>query len=522
MNNEGTLAAIINIYFSIRTEKKVKLHAAHIMKKKESVNARVHSIQLVIIFFLLCLVVSIAMTQINANVLAKVGNKNVTSAEFKARCEFTVRPHNFKDKAIALNNLIIEKILASEAERTNTLNNNPAFHARLKGIKEQAMREKLWAAVAFNKATVDTAKLKTAYRLSMREYELEFYRMRKDQAQKVKTAIDSAQGKIDDVFKSFSKMIGKQPKHKIAYKDPEADTLHEALFSKPLNVGEVIGPIEIDYDDYLVMKVVNWTDYPLISGEDQRARWNEVQKKEHTQATWKLWREYRAEIMHGKNIEFNEKTFFILADWMKKKYFIEQQNKALSSNKISEIPFSASGLDLTLPFLTFESQVWTIGDFKSELMSRPLLFRSKDLDSANFNIQFKLAIADIMEDHCLTREAYKKSIDKEEDIARTIDVWKDSYLAHEQQKNVVDAALKEGKITKNDELGIHNYWESFVNDLQKKYRDSITVNMDVLQNISITNIDMIVTKPGMPYPLVVPDFPLFISSKMINYRTPKE
>jgi len=476
----------------------------------------------VLITLVLCSGMSIAKDRLNDNILAEVGKKEITVAEFIGRCELTTRPDNYKDKSIALNNLIIEKILASEAEKTNTLTTNAAYHARLKGIKEQAMREKLWTTVAFNKATVDTTKLKNAYRLSKREYELEFYRMHKAQAQKVKAAIDSTPGKIDDVFKSLSEFVGKQPKHKITYKDPEADTLHEALFSKPLHIGEVLGPIEIDDDDYLVMKVLNWTDYPLISGEDQQVRWNEVQKKEHTIAAWKLWKEYFAGIMHGKRIEFDKNTFLVLANWVREKYLIEQQSKALTSNKIPEIPFTANGLDLALPFFTFEGKVWTVGDFKSELMSRPLLFRTIDLDSTNFNTQFKLAVVDIIKDHCLTREAYKKSLDKGEDITRTVEMWKDSFLANNHQKNVVETALKEGKITKNDDVGILKYWESFVNDLQKEYSDSISVNVGVFKNISITKMDMVAIKPGMPYSIVVPDFPIFLSSKMINYGSPKE
>jgi hypothetical protein len=478
--------------------------------------------RVLLITLVLCSGMSIAKDRLSDNILAEVGKKEITVAEFIGRCELTIRPDNYKDKSIALNNLIIEKILASEAEKTNTLATNPAYHARLKGIKEQAMREKLWTTVAFNKATVDTAKLKDAYQLSMREYELEFYRMHKDLAQKVKAVIDSTPGKIDDVFKSLSEFTRKQPKHKVTYKDPEADTLHEALFSKPLQIGDVIGPIDLGYDEYLVMKVLDWTDYPLISGEDQQERWNEVLKKEHTIAASKMWQSYHSRIMHGKKIEFNKKTFLILANWIRGKYISEQQKIISSGNQIPEITFDANGIELTSAFFTFENRVWTVGDFRNELMSRPLLFRTIDLDSANFNTQFKLAVIDIIKDHCLTREAYKKSLDKGEDITRTVEMWKDSFLANNHQKNVVETALKEGKIIKDDGPGILKYWESYVGDLKKKYNNSISMNFTAFKNISLTKIDMIAVKPGMPYPIIVPNFPTFISSETIDYITHKE
>jgi hypothetical protein len=460
-----------------------------------------------------------ALAQFKDNILATVGGKDITVAEFMERCELTVRPDNYKDKSVALNNLILEKIFAMEAEKKNLLASHSGFQARLKGVKEQAMREKLYEVVAFKKAKVDTNKLKIAYRMSQREYELEFYRMHKDQAQHVKAVLHSTPEKIADLFKSLSEYAEKQPKHTVKYKDPEADTIHEALFSKPLHLGDVIGPIEFDQDDYLVMKVVNWTSYPLISGDDQQERWNEVKKKEHTIAASKLWQSYNAGIMHGKKVEFDKKTFLLLANWVRENYISEQKKKPSPSNQIPEIPFVSSGLDLTAPFFTFEDKIWTVGDFQNELMSRPLLFRTLDLDSANFNTQFKLAVVDILKDHCLTREAYRKSLDNGEGVARTVNMWKDAYLASKVQKEVVSTALQEGKIVNDDGPGILKFWESYVNDVKMKYDSTVHINVPAFKEIELTKIDMVAIKPGMPYPVIVPDFPEFISSKFMHFGT---
>jgi hypothetical protein len=464
----------------------------------------------------------IAKDQPKDDILATVGKKKITVAEFKGRCEFTIRPDNFKDKSIALNNLIIEKILASEAEKNHVLASNPGYHARLKGIKEQEMREKLYVDVAFNKATVDTNRLKTAYKLSTREYELEFYRMHKELAQKVKAIIDSTPGNTNNLFKNLSEFTGKQPVHKIKYKDPDDDAIHEALFSKPLLVGDVVGPIELSTGEYLVMKVLNWTSYPLFSGEDQQEQWNNVRETEQRIKASKIWQSYQAEVMHGKKIEFEKNTFLKLADWVREKYISEQQKKVPSGNPIPEIPFAAIGLDLASPFFVFENKVWTVGDFRNELRSRPFLFRSKDLDSSNFNTQFKLAVIDIMTDHCLTREAYKKSLDKSEDVTQTVNMWSDSFLASNQQQNVVGTASKKGKIAENDALEILKYWESYVNNLQKQYRHSVNVNIPVYESVSLTKINMVAIKPRMPYPTLVPAFPTFISSETTKNGMQKE
>src|SRR3989304_2724381 len=142
--------------------------------------------------------------QSDNKIIADVGGKKISVQEFLQRSELTIRPDNFRNKHTTLNNLILEKILSLEAGQNNLLTSNPGFQARLKGIKEQAMREKLYLNVAFDKATVDSTMLRNAYRLSIREYELEFYRMHEELARKVKSVIDSAPGATGGVFKYLS------------------------------------------------------------------------------------------------------------------------------------------------------------------------------------------------------------------------------------------------------------------------------------------------------------------------------
>jgi hypothetical protein len=265
------------------------------------------------------------------------------------------------------------------------------------------------------------------------------------------------------------------------------------------------------------MKVLNWTAYPLLSGIDQQTRWNEVREKEHQIKASKMWQSYQAGIMRGKKMEFNRKTFTVLAKWVREKYVTEQQRIDSLASRMPEIPFNPKGVDLSSPFFTFEDKVWTVGDLRNELMSHPLVFRTTNLDSANFNTQFKLAVVDIMRDHCLTREAYKKSFDRTEDVSQTVEMWNDASVANNQQKNVIDAALKEGKIVESDAPEILKYWESYVLDLQRKYSSSVTVNVTAFENISLTKIDMLALRPGKPYPAVVPDFPTFIASENLDY-----
>ena len=477
------------------------------------------------IFFLftaaLILVAGEIFSQPMDAVLATIGNKQITVYNFLQRSEMTVRPNPFKDKSTTLNNLITEKILALEVEHNSPLLSNPVFQGRIKGLKEQAMREELYYTVAFNKTKIDTAELINKFKLSIRDYEVEFYRMHKNLTDKVKKALESSGGSTDEIFKHLTDYAGMQPVRTVTYKDNDNDDVHEALYSKPLNVGDVIGPLQMDQDDYLIMRVKNWTAHPLLSTVDQQTRWEEIKKKEHRIYAQKKWENYQRSVMRGKRMDFEGKTFNALAKWVRTRYITEHSKIDSAGFQMPEIPTHPKEIDLSAPFFKFDGRVWTVDDFRKELMSHPLVFRTKHIDSSNFSRQFKLAVVDVMRDHSLTREAYKKKMDKKERVGKVVGMWKDAFIAHDAQKNIVDKAFKEGKIHRGDQLGINNFWESYVSELQKKYAGSISINKKLFENISLTTVDMFVAKYGVPYPAVVPAFPLFIESKNLEYATRK-
>ena len=133
--------------------------------------------------------------------IAIVGGKIITVREFRERSEFTVRPQNFKDKYITLNNLILEKILSLEADQDRQSELNPGMQSMVDGIKEQQMRAQLFYEAAYYIVKPDTAELKKGYALSTREYNLEFYRLpNKKFADRIDSAIHISPEKSDSLF----------------------------------------------------------------------------------------------------------------------------------------------------------------------------------------------------------------------------------------------------------------------------------------------------------------------------------
>ena len=450
--------------------------------------------------------------------LASIGSKKISVSDFLYRSEFTVRPLRFKNKNTTLNNLITEKILAIEAEKSNSSAlHNQVFLRKLNGIKEQLMREKLYKLKADDKVKLDSNEVFQKYKTSMRQYEVEFFVIDNDSiSQAIGENLKRHPGSAGSVFRSLEKKIGKKPVKKVKYLDQDDDNITKALFTSLLDTGAVVGPIKLHDGNNILMRIKNWEDEILFSGEDQKTRWIKVAEKIHQTKALKLWDEYMLGVMKGKKIDYNEDVFFKLAKHAYQ-YFLKKNPPDSVEIRINEIPKIEDVVNLKSRFFTIDGKAWTVEDFKQELLSHPLVYREHFSDQKTFTKQFLYAIADMVRDHYLNKEAYKLSLDTLEDINKTVDIWRDSYLASSQEKDILDSALKKGIITKEDNIGKLNYWETYLTGLQKKYSDSIKIDYKEFNKIKLTKIDFVAFKPGVPFPTIVPKFPIFISSENLEY-----
>ena len=64
-------------------------------------------------------------------------------------------------------------------------------------------------------------------------------------------------------------------------------------------------------------------------------------------------------------------------------------------------------------------------------------------------------------------------------------------------------------------------WLTFMNpkidSLQESYSNDIEINMDAFEKIKLTSTDMMVIQRGVPYPILVPSFPIVTSDNRLDY-----
>ena len=149
------------------------------------------------------------------------------------------------------------------------------------------------------------------------------------------------------------------------------------------------------------------------------------------------------------------------------------------------------------------------------IKSHPLVFRKRKMNKGEFRSQLKLAIADLLRDEVITKLCYDKGFENDWRVELNVDLWKDAYAS----RRFREIHGFNGSETNNEIL---DYLNPIVDSLQEKYSEKIKINMDIFENIQITSTDMFVTQRGLPYPIIVPSFPILTSDNRLDYGSKLE
>jgi hypothetical protein len=451
-------------------------------------------------------------------ILARVGPRIITESDFQARAELTIRPGNIKTPQAVLNNLIAEKLFALESDDSE-LARSEIFQAYIQGIREQAMREQLYIDIAVKPVRLDDAEIDSVYRLSQRAYDLEFFTINNPQiTQDINERLMTHQNTPGQIFESL-KSRADSGNQTVKWRDPENDNIHRALYSKQYNSGEVIGPVRIADKQWIIMRVMDVKIQPVIGPEDTALRLKEVREKLTDLKAKMTWQQYKDRLMRGKEVRFEKEVFETIVNWyieIQKNKELEQQKESADSQYVPGPPASLNQM-LDRPFFHLDGKIWTVGDFKQAIMRHPLVYRQQPADE-RFPERFKTAVADLLVDHFLNQEAYRRGLDKRAEVKKQGELWSDSYLAHDYVTNYL-RKINIGELQKKD----YTYKgtraiDEYLGVLSKKYGNDIQVNSQLLRKLDLISIPLVAMRQGMPYPLAVPGFPIYTNTDSVFFK----
>ena len=433
-----------------------------------------------------------------------------------------------ESKRVYLNNLIAEKLLAFEGyhERKNPLVGNNVFKAMIRGIQEQAMREQLYQNLTSKAPPAETELVRKQFALAAREYTVSFFTIYNDSlAHRIANELKNEP--FDSVYQKYApdKTL---PVQKVKYTDSNPMVVHDSLYTESLDAGKLIGPLKIEDNQYLVMRIDDYVINPAVTDTEVRERWKKVEDKLREKQTARIRKSYIAGLMKGKKVKFNPATFHRMVSLFYDIYSTEDQtlkNELLKDFLGSErdeivIPQDSLGpLMLDQPFFSIDGETWTVGNFRDAYMAHPLVFPPVSLSTPTFDAQFHMALVSMIRDHYVTREAYKKGLDKHPRVRETAALWRDAYVAAYQRDVFLKGKVNSPQFKPGLMKGRENYLSLYVDSLQAKYSQRIKIYPDVLATVRLIQLDTYVIKPNLPYPSAVPGFPEYVQDGEFDYGT---
>ena len=429
----------------------------------------------------------------NETVLVQIADRSVTVQDFLNRMELSPRPFycrgsSEEEKAIALNSMIAEKILAIEAGHQCKPLKNELFSAYIKGRKEQLMRDKLYEIEAMNKVRLDSITVKKGIKAAQMSYEVEFFMLPKETAAKIQNMLTEKHNTASGIFEQLSETNLPQSR-RVNYLDNDVMPIQEALFNKPVPENEVVGPINIDDENYLFMRIKDFKYSPALSVTEHARRAELVIEKMTFEQARAHWDDYVYRVMDGKNIRFDRSTFEALLKMFSAKTMGDDSNPKSDdiTGDMNDIIINQDdefAAFLRESFFSIDGEVWTVGDFRKLVMSHPIVFRDDEINSPReFVKAFRAAVLDVIQDHAINQEGYKRNIDKLPGIQRKTLIWQDFFVAKYQQEKTLDQIRKRSDFDPGNLKGNHNtYIDTYIDSLQQRYQNKIELNFEEYSN----------------------------------------
>ena len=169
------------------------------------------------------------------------------------------------------------------------------------------------------------------------------------------------------------------------------------------------------------------------------------------------------------------------------------------------------------PLFRIDGQIWSVADFEQEMQRHPLVFRKRNMAKSEFAEQFKLAIVDMVRDRYVTTAAYEAGYDKAEEVQRNAQMWRDNLSALYQQNKYLHSLGLVSAFRNEPVKIIESRLNPLIDSLQAKYSEKIAIDTERFESIKLSRIDLFAVQRNMPFPVVVPSFPMITTDHTLDY-----
>ena len=470
---------------------------------------RTIQLYLFIIFF------SFSFSQTDS-ILVKIKDKVITKDEFVKRAEYANLPSYCKNdqpfhKNIILNSLISEKLMAIDIE--SDVNNDNFSSDFLNGIKEQKMREVLLNEEVYNKALIDSSLFNIHKNNSNRLYELNFISIDNDTLAAIVQNYLRDGINFDNICYNYLNLQS-IPSRSLGYFDEPDIKIHNEIFSKNLKINDVLGPIISSDNKFLFLKVLSWTDLTMDFENNKNNYEDLIIEKMTMYENYKNYSIYMTEAMDGNKLKFIEKPFLKLANISYDYYFNKENfnDEVYNDNSFNIIYFANQvSIDKDDNLIMYNDNALSISDLHKLISKHPLLFSLEEINKDQFPLYFQYAMVELLRDEKLNQLAYLKGYDSHTDVITEYQMFYDATLSQLHLKSVLEKnGIAIEVLDENPQSIFDKFLDNYIESLREKYNNDINIDWKLFNSLSLKN-DMDIYRRGMPYPKLVPAFPVLTS-----------
>jgi parvulin-like peptidyl-prolyl isomerase len=366
------------------------------------------------------------------SVLAEVGDKKITTGEFRLRFEMSPQVHSQVDlhtkKEFFLYTLIAEKLFALEAERNNA-DTSEIMKYTYNEIERMYLRDALYKIEITDRIFITDDELKTAA-------EREMYKL------VLRTFYSEDSSKAYGMYKYF--INSKIPdttaagfavdEIEITYGDLSND-IENAVYN--LNKGEYTSPIKYAGGYYIFQ--LKEKKFSSEDNNDPASLLRKAEKKLREIKSAYRYSEYFNNFFAGRSVEADGAIFWSIAykigEKLKSKPAVKEGYR-LTIDDIRDIE-NQFGDSLSVVYIKTDRSPLTIKEFLRKLSFKG--FAVKGTDENTIAGTLNGIVKEIIESELLTAEAYRRGLHKLPGVKEEIRMWKDYNLSTFTTLQISDA-----------------------------------------------------------------------------------
>ena len=444
-------------------------------------------IQLLFITIFMCSTYLFAQNT-DEKVLAKVGNEDITIAEFKQRFELVPQVNQNKKsvdarKAELLYTIIAEKLWAQEA-RELRLDTSEVMQLTFKNIEKRYIRDALYKEEIESKIRIDDAVVREGLFRSRRKLNFKFLKTAdKYEADSLYTFLAKGNS-FDLLLQDRTEAKIKDSVFTVSYGELSKE-VEDQLYQLKLN--EFTKPIKAA-NGWYIFKLISVDEKPLLDEKQLSKEYLNLKKSLEQNVTSELNKNFRRDFFSDKKVTTDGYLF-----WSFSESLLEQLNKVRSEKNI---PLNTN-IELTIPdFKEIEKRIGqdTLSKVFVEIQNIPITlneflkafmyegFYSSTTDPDTVRAKLNSRVKRFIEHELLSIEGFKRNYDQLADVKLHTEIWRANYLSKLFERELIDT------IDISDEEAKQKF------EIEKNYSEPMQVNIFEILSDSLEVIERVLNE----------------------------